>query len=161
MTVPDLYDGATFGTVDEGVAHAEHLGFDNIVAAGVAVAETLPEGIVYAGVSLGAMPAQKLAQTRPGALGVLLYHSAVPISAYSESWPHGVDVQIHINEQDPFDDLPIARDLVEHARTHAQAELFTYPGSTHLFTDSSLADYEPESAALVLGRTLDFLQKRN
>ena len=67
VTVPDLFDGATFETVDEGVAHAERLGFDNVIASGVSVAENLPERIVYAGFSLGALLAHKLAQTRSGA----------------------------------------------------------------------------------------------
>ncbi len=160
VTVPDLYDGATFATVDEGVAHAEHLGFDNIIAAGAAAAETLPDRLVYAGFSLGALPAQKLARTRPGALGALIYHGGVPVSTFGESWPPGVGLQIHINEHDEWSELDVARELVEHAGTRADAELFIYPGSTHLFADSSLPDYEPESAALVLQRTLDFLVQR-
>lgn len=161
VTVPDLYDGATFGTVDEGVAHAEHLGFDNVIAAGVAAAEELPERIVYAGFSLGALPAHKLAQTRPGALGALLYHHGdVPVTTFGESWPAGVDLQMHVNEHDEWCELEIVQEFIEEAETRARAELFLYPGATHLFTDSSLLDYEPESAELVLQRTLDFLQGR-
>ena len=101
VTVPDLYDGATFGTIAEGVAHAEDVGFDNIIDAGVAAAEKLPAASVYGGFSLGALVAHKLAQTRPGALGALLYHHGdVPITTFGESWPTGVDVQIHVNEHD-------------------------------------------------------------
>ncbi|MGH8946503.1 MAG: hypothetical protein ACRDVL_10165 [Acidimicrobiia bacterium] len=74
VTVPDLYDGATFGTVEEGVAHAEQLGFENILEDGVRMTEGLAKGMVYAGFSLGALVAHKLAQTRPGARGALLYH---------------------------------------------------------------------------------------
>jgi dienelactone hydrolase len=161
VSVPDLYDGATFGSVEEGVAHAEDLGFDKIINAGVAVAEPLPTHIVYAGFSLGALPAQKLAQTRPGALGALIYHGDVPFTTFGESWPIGVDLQVHANEHDDWCDMGIARDLVEQVGTRARAELFVYPGSTHLFTDSSLPEYEPESAALVMQRTLDFLQQLN
>lgn len=158
VTVPDLYNGATFGTIEEGVAHAEHLGFDNVIDAGVGAAERLPESIVYAGFSLGALVAHKLVQTRPGALGALLYHHGdVPITTFGESWPAGVDAQLHINEHDDWAELEIAREFVKQAETRANADLFLYPGSTHLFTDSSLTDYEPESAALVLQRTLDFL----
>lgn len=162
VTVPDLYNGATFGTIDEGVAHAEQLGFDSIIAAGVAAAEELPAATVYAGFSLGALVAHKLAQTRAGTLGALLYHHGdVPITTFGESWPAGVDVQLHVNEHDEWAELDIVRDFVQQAKTRAHAELFLYPGSAHLFADSSLGAYEPESAALVLQRTLDFLQSRN
>lgn len=161
VTLPDLYDGASFGTVGEGVAHAEHLGFDNVIAAGVAAAEQLPERIVYGGFSLGALVAHKLAQTRPGALGALLYHHGdVPVTTFGESWPAGVDVQIHVNEQDEWCEPEIVQEFVEQAKTRARAELFLYPGSSHLFVDSSLPDYEPDSAQLVLQRTLDLLQRR-
>ena len=161
VTVPDLYGGATFGTVDEGVAHAEALGFDNLIAAGVAAAEELPEEVVYGGFSLGALPAHKLAQSRPGAVGALLYHHGdVPITTFGESWRPGVDLQLHISRDDEWCELEVVQEFVDRASAHAQAELFLYPGSTHLFTDSSLPDYDPESAALVLRRTLDFLRER-
>ena len=158
VTVPDLYDGATFGTIEEGVGHAEKVGFDKIIATGVAAGEDLPTGIVYAGFSLGALPAHKLAQTRPGALGALLYHHGdVPIATFGDSWPAEVDIQLHVNEFDEFCELDIVKDFAEQARTQAHADLFLYPGSHHLFTDSSLPDYESKSADLVMERTLHFL----
>ena len=39
------------------------------------------------------------------------------------------------------------------------AELFTYPGDSHLFTDSSLPSYDPAATALVLRRSVEFLDK--
>lgn len=161
VIVPDLYDGATFGTIEEGVAQAEKLGFDALLAAGEAIAGEHPTATVYAGFSLGALVAHKLAQTRDGARGALLYHHGdVPITTFGDSWPAGVDVAIHINEHDEWVELDIVRDFIAQASTRAHAELFLYPGSTHLFTDSSLGAYEAESAGLVLRRTLDFLQSR-
>ena len=157
VTVPDLFDGVTFTTVEEGVAHAERIGFDRIIDAGEASAEALPSGIVYAGFSLGALPAQKLAQTRPGALGALLYHGGVPVSTFSPSWPAGVALQVHLNEHDPWGEPDVVDELVERASTTAVAQLFSYPGSTHLFADSSLPDHEPDSAALLMHRTLELL----
>jgi hypothetical protein len=38
------------------------------------------------------------------------------------------------------------------------AELFVYPGSGHLFADSSSPDHEPGCARLMLDRALVFLQ---
>src|ERR687887_1409443 len=66
---PDLYDGRTFDDIDDGVAYARETGFGKILERGVSSAESLPDGIVYAGFSLGGMPAQSLAQSRQGAKG--------------------------------------------------------------------------------------------
>jgi dienelactone hydrolase len=153
VVVPDLYEGRVFASVEDGVAHAEEVGLDVLVERGVAAAEDLPSAIVYAGFSLGAMPAQRLAQQRPGARAAILYHSAVPLGEYGDRWPDDVPLQLHVMVDDPFDDLPVMQDLV--ARTGGQ--LFTYPGDAHLFTDRSLDDHDPEAARLVLERTLDLL----
>src|SRR5215471_12721258 len=65
---PDLFDGRTFASIDEGLEYAEQVGFPNeIIERGVRAADSLPEELVYAGFSLGVLPAQKLAQTRAGA----------------------------------------------------------------------------------------------
>jgi esterase/lipase len=68
---PDLYDGRTLDDLREGVAYAEQVGFPEIIRRGSEAAIDLPADIVYAGVSLGVLPAQPLAQTRPGARGAL------------------------------------------------------------------------------------------
>jgi dienelactone hydrolase len=153
---PDLYDGHTFANLDDGVAYAKGVGFDTILERGQAAAEGLPGGLVYAGFSLGVMPAQLLAQTRAGAKGALLFSAALPPSEFGEGWPDGVPAQIHMMEGDPWaeEDLPAAREL---ARSVAGVELFLYPGSTHLFADSSLPDHDEAAAALLKGRVLEFL----
>jgi dienelactone hydrolase len=158
VTVPDLYeDGATFATVEEGVAHAEQIGRDEITARALRAAADLPAAIVYAGFSLGVPRAQKLAQTRPGALGALLYHDAIPASYFSETWPGDVALQIHVSEHDAWADLDAARALMKDA---PDAKLYVYPGSAHLFADSSLAEYDEEAARLVLDRSKEFLARR-
>jgi dienelactone hydrolase len=152
VTVPDLYEGATFDTVDEGVAHAESIGFDAIMERGVAAATASPGPAVYAGFSLGVMPAQRLAQTHPDARGALLYHAAVPLGYFGDAWPGEVPAQIHIAADD--EDTPVAEEL---AGSGAPIELFLYPGTAHLFTDAGLADYDDAATALVLERSLRFL----
>jgi dienelactone hydrolase len=124
---PDLFDGRTFGTLDEGLAHAREIGFENILERGVREADDLPADLVYAGFSLGEMAAQKLAQTRPGARGALLFYSCIPISgewAFGP-WPDGVPVQIHGMDADPIfvgeGDIEAAREIVE---TVEDADLF-------------------------------------
>jgi dienelactone hydrolase len=153
---PDLYDGKTFAELDDGVGYAKQVGFDVILERGAAAAQDLPEEIVYAGFSLGVMPAQMLAQTRPGARGALLLHGCIPTAEFGTGWPAGVPVQIHGMESDEWfqEDLAAARQLVGEAE---DAKLFLYPGDGHLFADSSLSDFDPEAAALLEERTLAFL----
>lgn len=158
VVVPDLYDGAVFGGIDEGVAYAEERGFDNLIAAGVSAAEAHPAEVVYAGFSLGALVALKLAQTRSGAVGALLYHHGdVPITTFGESWPESVDLQIHVSEYDEWVEPDTVGRFIDVARRSAQADLFVYPGSSHLFADSSLPDYDRDFSGLVLRRTVNFL----
>jgi dienelactone hydrolase len=155
---PDLYDGRTFESLDAGLAHAEQLGFMNIVDRGVREVQTLPADVVYAGFSLGVLPAQKLAQTRPGARGALLFYSCVPLGEFAPDWPDAVPVQVHGMDADPIfaeeGDLDAARALAESAE---HAELFLYHGDQHYFADSTLPSYDPEAAAILMRRTLDFL----
>jgi dienelactone hydrolase len=153
VTLPDLFDGRSFISVEEGVAHAHELGFETILARGAEVGERLPADIVYAGFSLGAMPAQALAQQRAGARGALLYHSAVPLGEFGDRWPDRVRLQMHVMIDDPFDDLPVMQELAG----SPAAELFTYDGDGHLFTDPSLPGHDPVAARLVMVRSLDFL----
>lgn len=156
---PDLYDGHTFATLDEGMGYARSLGFDSLLDAGVAAGNALPAEVVYAGFSLGVMPAQKLAQTRAGARGALLFDACIPVAEFGTAWPDGVPVQVHGMDNDPFfaeegGDIDAARELV--ASTD-EAELFLYPGKSHLFADSSLPGHDPAATALLVGRVLDFL----
>jgi len=156
---PDLYDGKTFTELADGIDYAEQVGFDTIIERGRLAADDLPNEIVYAGFSLGVMPAQMLAQTRPGTKGALLFHSCVPTSEFGRPWPQGVPLQIHMMDADewvlpPNEDLDVARHLAE---TIESAELFLYPGDRHLFADSSLPDYDENAAALLTERVLSFL----
>jgi dienelactone hydrolase len=154
---PDLYEGNTFTDLEEGLGYARQVGFDTIAERGRLSAEDLTEDIVYAGFSLGAMPAQMLAQTRPGAKGALLFHSAIPPSEFGGPWPQGLPLQIHLMEADEFaleGDLDAARELDE---TVESAELFLYPGDRHLFSDESLADYDEGAATLLKQRAISFL----
>lgn len=155
---PDLLDGRTFATIEEGMAYAQELGFpDEILARGERAADALPRELVYAGFSLGVLPAQKLAQTRGGARGALLFYACVPTEFFGD-WPAGVPVQVHGMENDPIfageGDIDAARQLVD--STDA-ADLFLYPGDRHYFADSSLPSYDPDAAALLTQRVLDFL----
>jgi dienelactone hydrolase len=158
---PDLFEGRTFGSIDEGLAYAQEVGFGEIIERGERAANELPGELVYAGFSLGVVPAQKLAQTRPGAHGALLFYSCVPVSEFGTSWPDGVPVQIHGMDADPFfvdeGDLDAARAIVE---STDDAELFLYHGNQHYFADSSLPSYDEAATKVLTQRVLTFLEAR-
>jgi dienelactone hydrolase len=153
---PDLFDGRTFDTIEDGMAFAREAGFGALAERGVAAGEAIRPDVVYAGFSFGVMPAQQLAQTRPGARGALLMSGCLPVSEFGAAWPEGVPVQVHGKDNDPFflEDLEAAQALVESAD---RAELFLYPGEEHLFGDSSLPAYDAAAAALLTERALTFL----
>lgn len=157
---PDLFEGRTFASIAEGMAFVEEIGFEEVIRRGEQAAAELPDTLVYAGFSLGVVPAQKLAQTRPGARGAILMYSCVPVSAFG-GWPAGVPVQVHGMDADPFfvdeGDLDNARALVE---STTDAELFLYPGSAHYFADPTQPGYDAGAAALLKQRVLDFLRER-
>lgn len=158
---PDLFDGRTFEDIETGMGFVRELGFGEVMARGERAVDGLPDQLVYAGFSLGVVPAQKLAQTRTGARGALLFYSCVPVSEFGSTWPKGVPVQVHAMDADPFfvdeGDIDAARALVEEAE---EAELFLYSGNQHLFADSSLPSYDAEASALLIQRVLDFLAAR-
>jgi dienelactone hydrolase len=155
---PDLFDGRTFGSIEEGFEFARAQGFDAVRERGAAAAEELGPELVYAGFSFGVTIAQQLAQTRAGARGALLMYSCIPVAEFGSGWPQGVPVQIHGKEGDEFfdEDLPAAREL---ASSTPSAELFLYPGEQHLFADSSLDAYDPEAAEQLMGRVQAFLAR--
>ena len=154
---PDVFDGRTFDTIDEGLEFAREAGFGTLAERGVAAAEGIDPASVYAGFSFGVIMAQQLAQTRPGARGALLMYSCLPVSEFGDAWPAGVPVQVHGKEDDPhfLEDIDAARALAD---STDEAELFLYPGSEHLFADSSLPSYEADSAQLLTERVLAFLE---
>ena len=155
---PDLFEGRTFETVQDGVGRAQEIGFAEVRARGVRAADGLPTEVVYAGFSLGVLPAQQLAQTRDGAAGALFMESCVPATEFGERWPAGVPVQVHGLDADEFfvgdGDIEHARAIIAEAD---RGELFLYPGSGHLFADPASKHYDRDAAGLLLERALAFL----
>ncbi|MDM7991383.1 dienelactone hydrolase family protein [Arthrobacter sp. zg-Y877] len=160
VTVPDLYDGRTFTDLSDGVAYAQEIGMDTIEELGVSIANRFPEEMVYIGFSLGVIPAQCLAQTRPGARGAVLVSGCVPLGAFADTWPADVPVQIHGMDADEefvdSGDLDAAENL---AATTPNAELILYPGTAHLFADISLPDYDMDHAFALTRMVLQFLDR--
>jgi len=161
---PDLFEGELPASIDDGIALVRRLGDDVLEERTARAVSDLPAAVVYAGFSFGAGTAQRLAQTRPGARGALLYESCISITGPWSfgPWPAGVPVQIHGKDQDPFfaleGDIDAARELVATVGPDL-GELFVYPGEQHLFADSSLASFDPDAAALVVQRSTAFLDR--
>ncbi|WP_433061406.1 dienelactone hydrolase family protein [Dactylosporangium sp. CS-033363] len=147
---PDLFGGELPASLEEGSALAERLAPE--------LRErdwSVYDGMVYAGISWGVMTAQRLAQTRPGARGALLYEACLPVSGEWAigPWPEGLPVQVHGMDRDPFfageGDVDAAREL--------PGELYLYDGDQHLFLDASLPSYDGLATGLVLSRSRAFI----
>jgi dienelactone hydrolase len=155
---PDLFEGEVFTELSAGVAHAEAVGFGEILERGRQAAQSVPAQTVYVGVSLGVLPAQMLAQTRPGARGAVLVSGAISPSEFGGAWPRGVRLQMHMMDADVVvvqdGDLEVARTLAD---TVEDAQIYLYAGDQHLFIDESVADYDQPAAALLTDRTIGFL----
>ena len=160
VTVPDLYDGHVFGDLEQGVEYAQEIGMDAIEEAGVQVAGRFPEDLVYIGFSLGVMPAQRLAQTRPGARGAVLVSACLPLGTYADAWPAGVPVQIHGMDADPYFAEEGDLDAAEHlAASSPDADLILYMGASHLFADISQPDYDMDAAFALTRMVLRLLDR--
>jgi dienelactone hydrolase len=135
---PDLFGGRTFDSVEGGVGHAREIDSGEVVDRGARAVADLPEALVHAGTSLGVLPAQRLAQTRPGA--------------------RGVPVRVHGMDADPLfvdeGDLAAAHAL---AGQTDRAEVVLHPGDQHCSADRTLPSYDPDAAALLPRRVLDLL----
>ncbi len=156
---PDVFDGRVFDTLDEGIGYLQQVRSGAVRERSLRAVAELPVELVYLGMSVGVVPAQQLAQTRPGARGALLLYSCLPVTEFGPAWPQGVPVQVHAAERDPFfvddGDLDAARALVA---STPDAELFLYPGEAHLFADGSLPSYDEAATASLTERVLAFLR---
>jgi len=158
VSLPDLFDGATFASVDEGVAYVGSIGLESLLEVGIGFASDDAYPTVFGGFSLGALIAHKLAQTDSNAKGALLYHYGdVPMTQFGDSWPESVPVQFHISEHDRWREAGAIEAFVEAVEPVASAQLFEYQGSAHLFTDSTSADFDPVSTRQAIERTVMFL----
>ena len=163
LHTPDLYDGEVFDNLEDGMRKEDALGYLEIARRARQAVAGLPEGLVFAGSSMGATHAELLAASRPGVLGVVLMHGAEPVEALSEffgieRWPEGVPVQVHYAAEDPWVETEDVDALGEAVRGAGAAfEKHVYPGSGHLFADPDLPEYDRASAEQMWERVLAFL----
>lgn len=162
--VPDYYDGEVFDDLDDGLRKRDELGYAEIARRAKEAVADLPAGLVFAGFSLGTLPAELLAAARPGVRGALLMHGALPVEELGgfgvERWPAGAPVQVHYAAEDPWveaEEVAALGGAVKGAGA-AFAE-HTYPGSGHLFTDPDLPEYDRASSEAMWRRALAFLDR--
>jgi len=158
---PDYYDGDVFDNLDEGLSKRDEIGYSEIFRRARESVAGLPAELVFAGFSLGAMPAELLAASRPGALGAVLMHSAIPAEEFGvERWPAGVPVQVHYAAEDSWVEAEEVEGLAGEVRQAGAAfEEYTYPGSGHLFADPDFPGYDQESSDEMWRRVISFLDR--
>lgn len=160
VTAPDLFDTQTFPDIDAGLAYVEHLGDQELLTRAEHACAGLPRDVVYAGLSLGVVPAEHLLMTRPGALGALLIHGFVDPAAMAGKWPDNCSVGIFGMEGDPFfvedGDLAAAQNW---RLTHPDMEIYLYPGDGHLFTEPALADYDAATTNALITDAVALLER--
>ena len=163
---PDYYDGEVFDDLNEGLRKRDELGYAEIAQRARDAVARLPAELVFAGFSLGAMPAELLAATTPGTRGAVLMHAAIPVKGFGgfgvERWPAGVPVQAHYAVEDPWVEAGAVAALGDAVRGAGAAfEEHAYPGSGHLFADPDLPGYDRASSEEMWRRVLDFLDRVN
>lgn len=151
---PDLFEGRTFGAVEDGVAYAQSLPDGELEARAGAAAAGLPDNIVYAGMSMGCVRATVQLLARPGARAALFLYGAVTPAWFDATWPDGLPAQSHQMTDDPWRDADDDSAFVDDV---PGGELFLYPGTGHLFLDRDHPDHDAEAAALATERVLEFL----
>ncbi|GGP69144.1 dienelactone hydrolase family protein [Streptomyces abikoensis] len=156
--VPDLYEGRTVETVEDGMAIKDEIGREELLRRAVtAVAPLSDRGLVYAGFSLGGSIAQNLALADEKARGLLLLHgtSDLPEDASVDDLP----VQLHVADPDPFEPHDwLNAWYLRMGRAGADVEVHRYAGAGHLFTDPDLDDYDAEAAETAWRVALAFLE---
>ena len=154
---PDLFEGRTFETVEEGMAFKDEIGKDELLKRAILAAAPYSErGLVYAGFSLGAATAQTLALGDDKARGLLLLHGTSDIAENASV--DELPVQLHVAEPDPFEpDDWLTAWYLRMGRAGAEVEVYRYAGAGHLYTDPSLPDYDKEAAEATWLVALGFL----
>ncbi|MFH8465720.1 dienelactone hydrolase family protein [Streptomyces sp. NPDC017991] len=155
---PDLFEGRTFETVEEGMAFKDELGKEELLRRAILAAAPYSErGLVYAGFSLGAATAQTLALGDDKARGLLLLHGTSDIAETASV--DELPVQLHVAEPDAFEpDDWLTAWYLQMGKAGADVEVYRYAGAGHLYTDPGLPDYDEEAAEATWRVALGFLE---
>ena len=151
--VPDVYEGAVAGSVEEAKTLARSLDDERTVGTLMEAVEHMRMNwhprVGVVGFSLGASLAAALAQETQLDAVVLYY-------GFSEIDPSRWDAPllVHAAENDEWDSL---EDLRAALSPVEDAEIHVYPGTGHWFANEDVTDaYSPDAAETAYDRTLEF-----
>jgi dienelactone hydrolase len=140
VVTPDLYGGLVAGSIEEGFAISADVGWAAIMGRAREAVRELPGDAVLGGLSMGVGVASELHAERPDAAGILMVHGVGRVACR-------VPVQVHVGDMDamfPPSEVAAWRTGVE------EAEVFSYPGAGHFFTDPGPGAEEFDEAAAEL-----------
>ncbi|MCP9208385.1 dienelactone hydrolase family protein [Streptomyces cucumeris] len=159
VIVPDLYQGRTVSSVEEGRDLQDEIGQEELLKRAItAVAPHSDRGLVYAGFSLGASIAQNLALGDEKARGLLLLHGTSDLA--DDAAVDELPVQLHVADPDPFEPHDwLNAWYLRMRRAGADVEVYRYAGAGHLYTDPELPDYDEEAAGATWRVALGFLDQ--
>ncbi|MEE1801594.1 dienelactone hydrolase family protein [Streptomyces sp. NPDC101062] len=157
VRVPDLFEGETVSTVEEGMKLKDRIGKDELLRRAVLAAAPYSErGLVYVGLSLGGSIAQNLALGDAKARGLLLLHGTSDIA--ENAAVDELPVQLHVADPDPFEPHDwLTAWYLRMRQVGADVEVYRYPGAGHLFTDPELPDYDERAAEETWRTALAFI----
>ncbi|MFG3286458.1 dienelactone hydrolase family protein [Streptomyces sp. NPDC048111] len=155
--VPDLYEGRTVESVEEGREIKDEIGTDELLKRAILAAAPHSEaGLVYAGFSLGGSIAQNLALGDSKARGLLLFHGTSDMAENTSV--DELPVQLHVADPDPFEPADwLNAWYLQMRRAGADVEVYRYQGAGHLYTDPQLPDYDEAAAERTWQTALGFL----
>jgi dienelactone hydrolase len=155
VLTPDLFGGQTVASHEAARGLMDSIGWAVICERARRSLSAVPAGAVLAGVSMGVGIIGSVWDERPDAAGVLLLHGITPVPAGARP---GLPIQVHVAEGDPFaPGQAVAQWRAEAASAGVAAEVFSYPGAGHFYTDAQLTDYHAPSADLTWQRVTAFL----
>lgn len=158
---PDLMNGETFENMDAANKRFQEIGAPEIMTRAAAAIRDFPSDTFYAGFSFGGVCALRFAASKPGALGCISMHAAVPPAALGlKEWPKTVPVQIHFADRDVWKNREHIELLAKSVReSGAFFEYCAYPLDGHLFTDPDLPEFNPEAAEQLWLKVENFLKR--
>ncbi len=158
--IVDYYgDSRRFDDYPSAADYVNKVGFPALMQAAVDGVADLPDGFAVLGFSNGSGMAEYVA-TRRAVTKAVLGSGTLPLAMMGAgAWPAQTAAQIHYAADDPFRNDEWLGSVIDSVRSSgAPLEVYTaYPGAGHLFTDSTLPDYDEASTELFWKRVQAFL----
>ena len=160
---PDLFDGRTFDSIDEGMAYVKaHRVRRAPRARRPPAPTTCPAELVYAGFSFGESSPRSSPRRGPVRAGPCSSTPRSRSAASGRSGPGRTASRSRSTAWTTTRSSSARATSTRPARSSSKAddaELFLYPGDQHYFADSSLPSYDPDATALLTQRVLAFLAR--